>query len=83
MSFTMNWYKPPAEPELLGGSGQPLKGLLASRYANLDGSCKEEFALLEDCVPYLEGLADAGIVGARALLADLVKHKRLLVRIED
>ena len=81
MSFNLHWYKPPTERKPLGSSYHPLKGILASAYGVYDGSCKEEFTLNESDVPYLRGLADAGIEDAARLLADLIKYKSLEVDI--
>ena len=81
MNFNLHWYKPPTERKALGSASLPLKGILAQAYGMYDGSCKEEFTLDESDVPYLRGLADAGIEDAARLLADLIKYKSLEVDI--
>lgn len=77
MSVSLHWYKPPSARKSLGSSGYPLKGILADRYGNHDGSCHEEFTLNSDDIPFIEGLAAAGVDGAGKLLKDLRAHGSL------
>lgn len=77
MSLNLHWYKPPTERKALGSAYHPLKGILAQRYGERDGSCHEEFTLGERDIPFLEGLAAGEIKDADKLLADLRKYGTL------
>lgn len=79
MSVSMYWYKPPTERGALGSSGYPLKGILAKRYGQYDGSMHEDFILNKTDLEYVRGLADAGIEYADQLLQDLEKYGTLEV----
>ena len=83
MSYVLNWYRPPAEPSIIDGCRHPLKGILAQRYTDTDGSLRQEFILTNGEAAYVQGLVDAGVEGAASLLDALTQYGSLVLRIED
>jgi len=74
MSVSMYWFKAPDARRELGSTGYPLKGILAKRYGQYDGSCHEDFVLNKTDLEYIRGLSDAGIEDATKLLSDLENY---------
>ena len=64
-------------------SGQPLKGILAKRFCDHDGSLGYgEGTFRRKDIPYIRGLVDCGIEDADSLLKDLEEFGCVHWRIE-
>lgn len=87
MSKNLYWREAAPPPEPLGSAALPLKRLIARLYYNHDGSLHGEPVIVEaggQIEPYLEGyLAGRDDEEVRQFLADLRKHKRLEVWIDE
>lgn len=84
MSTTLYWKKVPKKECNLGHEKHPLKGILAKKYYDHDGSlngCEKILTLSKDG-EFIEALMFAGIEGAKNLYDDLKKYGELIIWIE-
>lgn len=74
MSQSLYWR--PAKPRKESSLPDTLKLILKKRYETLD--CANENDVLDaGALPYLEGLADAGVDGAKELIAAIKRHEQV------
>lgn len=84
MSSSMYWRPAPKEEPPAHDLPYELKHTVAQRFWNHDGTLHgDDHQLGKDDLPYLEGLADAGIDGARELIEAIKQHDSVLVWIGD
>lgn len=85
MSNSLYWYKPPSEKQELGGAGHPLKGILARRFYDNDGSlvCGKATISLDRDGDFLRGLVAGDISGAQKLLEDLERYGSVEIEIHE
>lgn len=75
MSTNLYWLPVPKDPPKPRELPTTLKKKISQRFWGHDGSLHgNEIELDGNYVPYLEGLADAGIEGADDLVAAIVAH---------
>lgn len=78
MSSNLMWR--PARPPKSGSLPKDLKFKISKRLWGTDGSCGDgEATVTESDIPYLEGLADAGISGAAELIELIRKHGEVVL----
>lgn len=76
----MYWRPAPKEEPPAHDLPYELKRAVAQRFWGHDGTLHADDHLLsKEDVPYLEGLADAGVDGATELIEAIRQHGRLLV----
>jgi hypothetical protein len=73
MSQSLYWK--PIKPQRHSSLPSQLKFILQKRYDGLETG--ESIILGEAVQPYLEGLADAGIEGAKELIAAIKRHEQV------
>jgi hypothetical protein len=78
MSTNLYWRPISAGQQLPG----QLKPFLAKRLWNSDGSISQEDIVVDsELIPYLEGLADAGVEGAHQLIGAIQRHRNVYISI--
>jgi hypothetical protein len=76
----MYWRPAPKEEPPVQDLPYELKRAVAQRFWGHDGTLHgDDYALSKEDIPYLEGLADAGIDGATELIEAIRQHGRVLV----
>lgn len=87
MSKNIYWREPPPQPDAMGSSAHPLKGILAREIWDHDGSLRGESVTIESddrIATYLEGyVAGQPDEDIEQFLKDLRKHGRLEVWIDE
>ncbi len=75
------WYRPvPKDQPPAETLPYPLKRAIARRYWDHDGTlCGDELEFTAADVPYLEGLADGGVEGARELIGAIREHGAVIL----